>query len=181
MDATEVFGPRYGRCGIHFDSFQPLFHARPKRVIVPIHCWFLPHASSTLIRPLHFAIRKLAHVMEFAVFSITVFRRLSGPRPGWRLNSGVADVSDCRLQCGDRRIPAETYVPRRHASCERCRNRRPRRNPCPAGGLVVGKSSVAKASDSGKTRYSRRIRIVSRFRCAPSRSDYGTIAETSFE
>jgi hypothetical protein len=79
------------------------------RVVAPILRWFLAHASSTLIRHLHFGIRKVAQVIEFAVFSITVFRALQGPRPGWRLNSGVADISDCRFLCADRRIPSETY------------------------------------------------------------------------
>ena len=85
------------------------------RVIVPILRWFLPHASSTLIRHLHFGIRKLAHVIEFGVFSITVFRALRGPRPGWRLNWALLTF----LIAVSYAVIDEfhqTYVPQRHAS-----------------------------------------------------------------
>jgi len=34
---------------------------------------------------MHVGIRKLAHVTEFAVFSITVFHGVRGSRTGWRL------------------------------------------------------------------------------------------------
>jgi hypothetical protein len=87
------------------------------RVIVPILRWFLPHASSTLIRHLHFGIRKLAHVVEFGVFSITVFRALRGPRAGWRLNwallTFLVAVSYAVLDEFH-----QTYVPLRHASAK---------------------------------------------------------------
>jgi VanZ family protein len=35
------------------------------------------------------AIRKLAHVTEFGVFSVTVFRGIRSGRPGWRLDWAV--------------------------------------------------------------------------------------------
>jgi VanZ family protein len=87
------------------------------RVIVPILRWFLPHASSTLIRHLHFGIRKLAHVMEFGVFSITVFRALRGPRAGWRLNWAVLTF----LVAVSYSVVDEfhqTHVPLRHGSAK---------------------------------------------------------------
>ena len=34
----------------------------------------------------HLGIRKLAHVTEFGVFSVTVFRGIRRGRPGWRLD-----------------------------------------------------------------------------------------------
>ena len=83
--------------------------------MVPILRWFLPHASSTLIRNLHFGNRKLAHVIEFGVFSITVFRALRGPRPGWRLNWALLTF----LIAVSYAVIDEfhqTYVPRRHVS-----------------------------------------------------------------
>ncbi len=55
-------------------------------VILPILHWFLPDASRAYLLHLHSGIRKLSHVAEFAVFSVTVFRALRGPRAGWRLN-----------------------------------------------------------------------------------------------
>src|SRR5258708_39079831 len=51
--------------------------SKPAQVIVPILRCFLAHASSTLIRDLHYGIRKLAQVIEFGVFSFTVFRALA--------------------------------------------------------------------------------------------------------
>ena len=56
------------------------------RVILPILHWFLPDASRAYLLHLHSGIRKLSHVAEFGVFSLTVFRALRGPRAGWRLN-----------------------------------------------------------------------------------------------
>jgi uncharacterized membrane protein len=87
------------------------------RVIVPILRWFLPHASSTLIRHLHFGIRKLAHVIEFGVFSITVFRALRGPRPGWRLNWALLTFLIAVSYAVIDEFQ-QSYVPRRHASAK---------------------------------------------------------------
>jgi hypothetical protein len=81
VDATEVLDSRYCRCG-SIATFSSHYFAPDQtgRVIVPILRWFLAHASSTLIRHLHFGVRKLAQVIEFGVFSFTVFRALRGPR-----------------------------------------------------------------------------------------------------
>jgi VanZ family protein len=38
----------------------------------------------------HVVIRKLAHVTEFGVFSVTVFRGIRCGRPGWRLDWAVS-------------------------------------------------------------------------------------------
>lgn len=85
------------------------------RVIVPVLRWLLPHAPSTVIRRVHFGIRKLAHVTEFGIFSITVFRAIRGPRTGWALNWAfltlVVAVSYAVLDEFHQR-----YVPLRHAS-----------------------------------------------------------------
>jgi VanZ family protein len=56
------------------------------RVIYPILKWFFPAASLRTLHLMHVGIRKLAHVIEFGVFSITVFLGVRGPRSGWRLN-----------------------------------------------------------------------------------------------
>jgi len=85
------------------------------RVIVPLLRWFLPSASPNFIRHLHFGIRKLAHVVEFGVFSITVFRALRGPRAGWRLDWALLTL----LIAVSYAVLDEfhqTYVPLRHAS-----------------------------------------------------------------
>jgi VanZ family protein len=85
------------------------------KVIVPILRWFLPDASPNFLRHLHFGIRKLAHVAEFGVFSITVFHAIRGPRSGWRLNWALVTfliaVSYALLD-----EYHQTYVPLRRAS-----------------------------------------------------------------
>jgi VanZ family protein len=85
------------------------------RVIIPVLRWFLPHASPNFIRHLHFGIRKLAHVAEFGLFSIVVFRAIRGPRKGWRLNwaflTFLLAVSYALLDEFH-----QSYVPRRHTS-----------------------------------------------------------------
>jgi len=59
------------------------------RVIYPVLKWFFPSATHRTLHLMHFGIRKLAHVIEFGVFSITVFRGVRGPRSGWKLNWAV--------------------------------------------------------------------------------------------
>ena len=56
------------------------------RVIYPILKWFFPSASQHTLHLMHVGIRKLAHIMEFGVFSVTVFLGVRGPRSGWKLN-----------------------------------------------------------------------------------------------
>jgi VanZ family protein len=56
------------------------------RVIMPILRWLFPLASHRALHLTHVAIRKLAHVTEFAVFSIAVFHGVRGRCSGWRLD-----------------------------------------------------------------------------------------------
>jgi VanZ family protein len=59
------------------------------RVIIPVLHWFFPRATSHSLHLVHVGVRKLAHVTEFGVFSITVFRGVRAGRSGWRLNWAV--------------------------------------------------------------------------------------------
>jgi hypothetical protein len=54
--------------------------------------WLLPVASAHLHHRLHTAIRKMAHVIEFGLFSITVFHGIRGGRFGWRFNWAFATL-----------------------------------------------------------------------------------------
>ena len=54
------------------------------RIIVPVLHWLLPWADARLLHLLHLGIRKLAHVTEFAIFSIAVFHGIRAHRYGWR-------------------------------------------------------------------------------------------------
>lgn len=59
------------------------------RFIIPILHWLLPWADARVLRLLHIAIRKSAHVTEFAVFSAAVFHGVRAERHGWRLEWAV--------------------------------------------------------------------------------------------
>ena len=56
------------------------------RVIIPILRWLFPFASHRALHLMHLGIRKLAHVAEFAAFSVAVFHGVRGSRTGWRLD-----------------------------------------------------------------------------------------------
>ena len=49
----------------------------------------MPSATQRTIRLLHNGIRKLAHLSEFGLFSVTIFHGLRAGRAGWRLNWAI--------------------------------------------------------------------------------------------
>ena len=59
------------------------------RFIFPILHWLFPLASRRALHFAHFLIRKLAHVTEFAAFSMAVFHGVRGPRSGWKFHWAV--------------------------------------------------------------------------------------------
>ena len=65
----------------HFFSSQ-----QTARVIIPILRWLFPFASHRTLYLMHVAIRKVAHITEFAAFSIAVFHGVRGSRSGWQLD-----------------------------------------------------------------------------------------------
>ena len=56
------------------------------QIIIPALQWLFPWASTQWLHLMHFAIRKMAHVAEFGVFSVLVFRAVRASQPGWRLS-----------------------------------------------------------------------------------------------
>jgi VanZ family protein len=54
------------------------------RILTPFLHWIFPAVSAHTLSRMHTAIRKLAHVTEFGVFSIAVFHGVRGERYGWR-------------------------------------------------------------------------------------------------
>ena len=58
--------------------------AETSRILTPILHWIFPAASPHTLSRMHTAIRKLAHVTEFGVFSIAVFHGVRAERQGWR-------------------------------------------------------------------------------------------------
>lgn len=55
------------------------------RVIFPLLRWLYPGITRHTLHLIHFLIRKLAHITEFAAFSIAVFHGVRGERSGWRI------------------------------------------------------------------------------------------------
>ena len=62
------------------------------RFIFPVLHWLFPGASAHLLRLMHFGIRKLAHVTEFGLFSITVFHGIRAGRSGWSFRWALATL-----------------------------------------------------------------------------------------
>jgi VanZ family protein len=54
------------------------------KILMPILHWIFPTASLHTFSRMHTAIRKLAHVTEFGVFSIAVFHGVRAEGHGWR-------------------------------------------------------------------------------------------------
>ena len=54
-------------------------------ILIPLLHWLFPWATRHTLHLMHFGIRKLAHVSEFGLFSILVFRGLRAGQTGWRL------------------------------------------------------------------------------------------------
>ena len=73
-------------------STQSFTTERTGRVILPILHWLFPWATSRMLYLMHFGIRKAAHVTEFGIFSITVFRGVRAGRSGWKFNWAVTTL-----------------------------------------------------------------------------------------
>ena len=55
------------------------------RIILPILHALLPHASAIAIDTLHHLIRKCAHVFEYFIFGVLLFRAVRSPARGWNV------------------------------------------------------------------------------------------------
>ena len=58
--------------------------AETSKLLTPLLHWLFPAASPHTLSRMHTAIRKLAHITEFGVFSIAVFHGVRAERSGWR-------------------------------------------------------------------------------------------------
>jgi len=63
------------------------------RVVMPLLHWLFPGASPRMLHLLHLGIRKMAHVTEFGLFSITIFHGIRGGRIGWRFSWALATLA----------------------------------------------------------------------------------------
>jgi VanZ family protein len=62
------------------------------RIILPVLHWLFPSATGRMLYLMHVAIRKLAHVAEFGIFSAAVFRGVRAGRTGWRWSWALATL-----------------------------------------------------------------------------------------
>jgi len=59
------------------------------RFFIPLLHWLFPWATPRTLRIMHILIRKGAHVTEFGIFSIAVFRGVRAERHGWKFSWAV--------------------------------------------------------------------------------------------
>jgi VanZ family protein len=94
------------------DSFSK---EHTSRVIVPILQWLLPQASAETIDVLHEFIRKCAHVLEYSVLSVLLFRALRAPASGWTIRWAAVALLLAALFAASDEFH-QTFVPSRGAS-----------------------------------------------------------------
>jgi VanZ family protein len=73
-------------------STQYFASERTGGVILPVLHWLFPWATHRMLHLFHSGIRKAAHVTEFGIFSITVFRGIRAGRSGWKFNWAFATL-----------------------------------------------------------------------------------------
>jgi len=85
------------------------------RYIVPFLRWLLPHASLSTIFFLHLAIRKSAHVTEYFIFSVLLWRgiRIAGSR--WQFRWALLAVIIAAVYAASDEFH-QIFVPGRSAS-----------------------------------------------------------------
>ncbi len=96
-------------------STETFSHTQTGRVIVPVLHWLLPHASDRTIDLLHELIRKCAHVFEYSVLSLLLFRAVRAPRHGWQLRWAATALILAALFATSDEIH-QVFVPGRGAS-----------------------------------------------------------------
>ncbi len=70
------------------------------RIIIPALHWLFPWASNQWLHFMHAGIRKMAHVGEFGLFSVLVFRGVRADQAGWRLNWALTTLGIAAAYAG---------------------------------------------------------------------------------
>jgi VanZ family protein len=96
-------------------STQYFSDQQTSRIIVPLLHWLLPWADARLLHLMHVGIRKLAHVTEFAVFSIAVFHGIRGHRSGWQWSWALSTLLIAAAYAGVDEFH-QSFVAFRHSS-----------------------------------------------------------------
>jgi VanZ family protein len=74
---------------ISFLSTDSFSSSHTSRFIIPALHWIFPGASMQTLEVLHAIIRKTAHLTEYFVLSVFLFRALRGEQSGWKLRWAI--------------------------------------------------------------------------------------------
>jgi len=61
-------------------------------IIEPILRWFYPHITRPQFDLIHHLIRKAAHLTEYFIYGLLLYRGLRRGRPGWRLSWALTSI-----------------------------------------------------------------------------------------
>jgi VanZ family protein len=102
-------------CLISVLSTDVFSSERTSRFIIPALHWLFPRAGAETLELIHIFIRKMAHFMEYFIFSIFLLHGLRGKDRGWRLRWAIWAVA---IAAGYAALDEfhQSFVASRHAS-----------------------------------------------------------------
>jgi VanZ family protein len=68
---------------ISYASTSKFGSEHTSRIIIPILRWLMPHAQRRTLETIHHLIRKSAHVFEYFIFTLLVWRAFRAGHKGW--------------------------------------------------------------------------------------------------
>jgi VanZ family protein len=100
---------------ISFFSTDTFSSNHTSRFIIPALHWIFPHAGAGTLELIHAVIRKTAHLTEYFIFSVFLFRALRGEQRGWKLRWAIWAVA---IAAGYSALDEfhQSFVPSRTAS-----------------------------------------------------------------
>ena len=103
-------------CVIYGASGDQASNVHSSRLIGPVVRWLFPHLSEPAVEQVVFIVRKLAHVTEYAILAILLWRAIRRPfrddaRP-WRWSDAAWAISLAALYAGSDEIH-QMFVPNR--------------------------------------------------------------------
>jgi VanZ family protein len=64
--------------------------AHTGRVLRPILLWLMPHLTEHTFKTIHFLVRKCAHLTEYFIFCLFLYRGIRAGQQGWRWSWALA-------------------------------------------------------------------------------------------
>jgi len=102
-------------CLISVLSTDPFSSQHTSHFIIPALHWLFPHAGAKTLDLMHTAIRKVAHLTEYFIFSVFLLHGIRGKDRGWQLRWAIWAVV---IAAGYASLDEfhQVFVPSRHAS-----------------------------------------------------------------